>query len=328
MARRRSRPCWQTVMAASALLAATLAGGSGLPAASASGPCGTLSYQAASPPHYSHVVIVMDENLSYRDFQQTGQAPYLHGLAASCGSETSMHAATHPSQPNYMAATSGAATKLGQHSANDNIFHQAQAASDIWKSYEESMAAPCGAASGFYKRGHNPAYWYTDLRRPVDTCRSNDVPSASALDQALTNDSLPTFSWISPNLCHDMHWLQGCPTGLSQRVASGDQWISDLLGRLVSLPSYLAGRTLILVTWDEGNGPSQTGVDCTSQAVYSQQASCRIPTIVVSPYITPGRTDADEHDLYGLLGTVEDVLGYPRLGQAQGRPSLRPGLGF
>jgi len=49
---------------------------------------------------------------------------------------------------------------------------------------------------------------------------------------------------------------------------------------------------------------------------------------VASAFVTPGATDGSEQNLYSLLATTEDVLGYPRLGLAIGQPSMRPGLGF
>ena len=125
-----------------------------------------------------------------------------------------------------------------------------------------------------------------------------------------------------------MHGDASCAQPTTQRVAAGDAWLAALLPRLTALPSYRAGTTLVLVTWDEGSGAATSGVDCTDPAVYGAQASCQVPTVVVSPYVRPGAVDRTDHDLYGLLGTVEDVLGLPRLGLAAGRPSLRPGLNF
>ena len=49
------------------------------------------------------------------------------------------------------------------------------------------------------------------------------------------------------------------------------------------MPSYRAGRTLVIVTWDEGNGSEIVGSDCTDPVVYATQGSCQIPTIIVSP---------------------------------------------
>jgi phospholipase C len=239
-----------------------------------------------------------------------------------------MHAASHPSQVNYRAATSGQATAIGVHTDNDNIFHQAQVRGASWKAYEESMPRACAGNSGFYKAGHNPPFWYTDLRSPSNTCALFDVPQSPALDTDLRNDTLPSLSWITPNQCNDMHGQNGCPQPSSQRIAAGDAWLSILIPRLTALPSYQAGQTLIVVTWDEGNGKATNGSDCTDPKVYATQGSCQIPTYVVSPYITPESTDSSDHNLYGLLGDIEDILGFPRLGRAIGQPSLRPGLGF
>jgi hypothetical protein len=293
-------------------------------AATSAVPCVGLT----GSPDYSRIVIVMDENVSEATLRSSPQAPYLHGLAAQCGSESFMHAATHPSQANYMAATSGQATGVGVHTGNDNIFHQAQVQGDSWKSYEESMPQACAGNSGFYKTGHNPPFWYTDLRSPTNTCELNDLALSPALDTDIANDTLPVLSWITPNACNDMHGQSGCPQPSSQRIAVGDAWLSSLIPRLTAMSSYQAGHTLIVITWDEGNGKETNGTDCTDPKVYTTQGSCQIPTYVVSPYISAGSTDSSDHNLYGLLADVQDILGYPRLGRAVGQSSLRPGLGF
>ena len=312
--------------AAVAVLAAALcAAAAGSPGAvAAPGLCGTVS----GVPGYRHVVLIMDENVGYATLSASSQAPYLHSLAAQCGSEASMHAATHPSQANYMAATSGVATGVGVHTGNDNVFHQAQSRGETWRAYEESMPKPCSGNSGVYKNGHNPPFWYTDLRTPTDTCATDDVALSPALDDAIADDALPTLAWITPDGCHDMHWLAACPDPKSQRIADGDAWLAALVPRLTAMPSYSAGDVLIVITWDEGDGREVSGSDCTDPAVYLTQESCHVPTFVVSPYVQPGATDDADHNLYGLLGDVEDVLGYPRLGRAVGQTSLRPGLGF
>jgi len=300
-------------------------------ALAASGPCGLLTFNPQQPPTYEHVVVVMDENLSYSGFTRSTQATYLQGLSAVCGSETNMHGATHPSQSNYMALTSGVATGPTVHTAGDNIFHQAQVAGDTWSDYAESMPKNCSpnvAATPVYKTGHTPPFWYTDLATPTKTCALYDVPMTPALDSAIAADTLPEFSWITPNLCHDMHGDPTCSVAQSSRVSAGDAWLAALLPRLTALPSYRTGKTLIVVTFDEGSEGNATGVDCTDPAYYSMHVDCHIATIVLSAYLRPGAVDSGDHNLYGLLGTFEDVLGYPRLGRAVGASSLRPGLGF
>jgi phosphatidylinositol-3-phosphatase len=293
-------------------------------ATAATGPCGTLT----GTPLYQHVVILMDENVRYSTLAASAQAPYLHSLSAQCGVEKFMHAATHPSQPNYMALASGQATAVGAHVDGDNIFHQATVAGLTWKAYEESMPAACGKNGGIFLAGHNPPFWFNDLKTPKNLCKAQDLPMSPSLDTDIQQDTLPALSWITPNGCNDMHGLPACPQPTSQRIAVGDTWLSTMIPRLTALPSYQAGKTLIVVTWDEGDGKAVNGSDCSSPAVYQSQPSCQIPTIIVSPYVAVGATDSADHNLYGLLGDVEDILGLPRLGRAVGQPSLRPGLQF
>jgi hypothetical protein len=69
----------------------------------ASRPCGTK----AKPGRYRHVIWIWMENQSYGTIIGSSQAPYISTLARECGLATNYHEVTHPSLPNYIAATSG-----------------------------------------------------------------------------------------------------------------------------------------------------------------------------------------------------------------------------
>jgi phospholipase C len=317
------------VVTASALVALPAATSVGA-ATAASGPCGVLAYDPKAPPDYDHVVVIMDENLSFKAYTTSTQATYLHALGASCGTESNMHNATHSSQPNYMATTSGIASG-NVHVSNDNLFHQLDTAQRTWRVYAEGMRGNCTGASSSaptYKPGHNAPFWYQDLAGTMGSCKAYDSPAQPALDGAIANDTLPAFSWIVPDICNDMHSGGACSEPVSQRVAQGDAWMSTMIPRLTAMPSYQAGRTLIVITWDEGSGKASVGVDCTDPTYYPTHPDCQIPTIVVSPYVVTGATDHADHNLYGLLATFEDMFGVPRLAAAVGQANLRPGLGF
>lgn len=182
------------------------------------------------------------------------------------------------------------------------------------------MSGPCSGSGSYYKPGHNPAFYYTDV---AATCRADDLPF-TALDTDISADSLPTFSWVTPNLCNDTHWISSCPEATSQRVKAGDDFLAALIPRLTSMPSYLAGQTLILLTWDEGDGTSTKKIYCPT----ATQPSCHIATLAVSAYADAGAIDVSAQSLYSMLSTIEDVLGYPRLASVIDQPSMRPGLGF
>jgi phosphatidylinositol-3-phosphatase len=229
-----------------------------------------------------------------------------------------------------MAATSGVATELGRRVGNDNIFKQLERRGRTWKSYQESMPAPCSSAyTGLYKTGHNPAYFYNNLRTPVNTCARNDVPMYPALNRDIANDALPTYAWITPNQCHIFYWVSQCSTPRANAWREGDRWLSTFLPRLLAMPSYRAGKTLIIVTFDEGLEDSSTaGVDCTNPSYYRDHPDCHIPTVVVAPYIQPGKQDGRDLNLFSLLGTTQDILGLPRLARARNEPSMRTGMRF
>jgi phospholipase C len=282
------------------------------PAAAASGPCGT----AATPHAYRHVIWIWMENHSFSDIiGNTSQAPYINSLAASCGLATNYHNTTHPSLPNYLAATSGLAQSdlpvLSYLDCNVSAVCDTSAPSifgqgETWKAYQESMPSNCDTSdSGEYAVRHNPPAYYTSL----SGCASHDVPY-TRLAADLRNNALPAFSFITPNLIDDMH---------DGTIAQGDAWLASNLPAILNSRPYRAGTTAVFITWDEGSGGYPIE-DCDDTG--TTDASCRVPTIVISPTTPPGTTSRTFYSHYSLLGTTEQLLGLPKLGQASSSPTM------
>ena len=279
-------------------------------AAAGSGPCGTVS----APPTYRHVIWIWMENHSYGDIiGNTAQAPYLNSLAAECGLATNYHNISHPSLPNYIAATSGLSGRQIRPFDNDcrvskkcstsapSIFGQGE----TWKAYQESMPANCFPSdSGEYAVRHDPPPYYTTLAG----CATLDVPY-SQLATDLANNALPAFSFITPNLIDDMH---------DGTIADGDTWLAANLPTILNSPEYQAGNTAVFITWDEGTG-GKTGENCTANTT---DLSCLVATIVISPSTPAGATSATLFNHYSLLGTAEQLFGLPALGQAATYPTM------
>jgi hypothetical protein len=107
------------------------------------------------------------------------------------------------------------------------------------------------------------------------------------------------FSYITPNLCNDMH--DDCGPGA---VAQGDAWAAAEFPPILAQPGFAAGgRDVLFVVWDESEGAG---------------GSTPIPFIVVSPLAQTGFVTSTRYDHYSLLATWEDALGLPRLGMAGG----------
>ena len=274
----------------------------------ASGPCGTVSHA----PHFTHVIWVWMENHSYNTIIGSSQAPYINSLASECGLATNYHNITHPSLPNYVAATSGLGYTGIQQFTPDcdpstscdtsapSIFGQGE----TWKAYEESMPSNCFRSdSGEYAVRHNPPPYYTSLK----TCGKFDVPYTQ-LATDLSHGTLPAFSFITPNLIDDMH---------DGTIAQGNTWLSQNLPKIFSSSEYKSGSTAVFITWDEGEGGTAT--KC---ATNTTDVGCHVATIVISPSTKPGTKSGTLFNHYSLLGTAEQLLGLPKLGMAKSAASM------
>ena len=274
------------------------------PVSGAASPCGA---RTTPPDRYDHVVWIWLEN--HTSGQVFDHAPYLDTLRRQCGSITRYASVGSPSLPNYLAATSGSTTGVSQdvppaqHPVDrDNLFRQVRAAGGTATSFVEDMPVPCELADrGRYAVRHNPATYYigNDDRA---ACTRDDVPlgtpAAGALVDAI-DARLPTFSFVVPNLCDDMH---DCA------VATGDQWLRQVVGRILASSAYAAGRTAVFIVWDE---PTP------------------MPFLVVAPTAVTPSGSVPTADHYSLLRTTEELLGInDHIGAAATAPSLRTAFGI
>jgi len=261
---------------------------------------------AAAPTTYDHVLWIWFENKA--PVVGSSSAPYFTSLSRQCGLATNYHGVTHPSLPNYLAATGGSTFGVTDDNPPSShpisaasIFSQVKSAGKQWRSYEESMPSNCAlTSSGTYAVKHNPAAYYTGIRTD---CASWDVPmgttSSGAFLNALNGNTLPAFSFITPNLCNDMH---DCS------VATGDTWLSTWMPKILASSAYAAGRTAVVVTFDEDD------------SLHGNLVS----TIVVAPSVPAGTTNGTLFNHYSLLRTTEEMLGLPTtLGNAATATSMR-----
>jgi len=264
-------------------------------------PCGATT---SSPMTYDHVIWIWMENHTVSQVIGSGDAPYTTMLASRCGTAAHYASVGSPSLPNYIGATSGDNQGIGDDNgpsshplAVDNLFRQVRASGKTERSYEESMLANCQLGpGGAYAVKHNPAAYYADAQDRA-ACQRDDVPlgtlAAGVLRQDLDTGTLPSFSFVTPNLCSDTH---DCP------VSDGDQFLSQWIPSIVRSPLYRQGRVVVFVAWDE---PSP------------------MPLVVVSPSTPTGAVELTPVDHYALLRTTEELLGLPLLRHAATAPSMR-----
>ncbi len=277
-------------------------------------PCGSVPPETGS---YSHVIWLWMENHDYDQVIGSSSAPYLNALAAKCGLATNYHNISHASLLNYIAATSGLDFRAVQRFKGDcnpspscsvrgtSIFAQARS----WRAYEESMPTACADEnSGSYAVRHNPPAYFI----PSAGCAHRDLP-LTRLASDLADNSLPAFSFITPNVCHDTH---DCT------ITTGDDWLAGQVTEILNSPAYRAGHTVLFITYDEGEGGT---VHC---ATNQTAVDCHVPTVIVSPSTPAGRRSGKLFNHYSLLRTSEDLLGLPPLGRAAGAASMTKPFGL
>jgi hypothetical protein len=246
----------------------------------------------------SHLVVIVMENAEYGEVIGNSSAPYINALAGRYGVATHSYAITHPSLPNYLALTSGTTAGIESDCTScavsaRNIVDSLQAAGLSWKAYMEDLPGPCftGAQSAGYAKKHDPFVYYRDVVADRSRCRR--IVGFGALAADLRAGTLPTFAWVSPNLCDDGH---DCALHTADRF---------LARTLPALLRELGPHGLLILTWDEGT--SDAG--CCGGA-----HGGHVVTIVAGPDVRPHVRDPRPVDSYGVLATVERALAMPALG--------------
>lgn len=261
-----------------------------------------------APATYQHVIWIWDENHSVGQIIGNSQAPYINKLATECAQASNYSDLSHPSAPNYVAATSGAidagvndCAPTDCPDSDVSIFQQASS----WKSYSEGEPTNCdpGFDGNGYDVNHNPPVYYSNIKT---ACASDAVALGSLTSGALVtdvnNNTLPEFSFIDPNLNDDMH---------DGTIAQGDTYMSQLIPLLTNSAAYKSGNTAIFVTFDEG---------VTTETV---------PFIVIAPSVKPGTVISQALNHYSLLRTTEEMLGIPTfLKNANSATSMRTSFGI
>ena len=267
-------------------------------------PGGSLTAQPVSTlarSSNSHVIVIVMENEEQTNVLGSPAAPFTNALIRRYGLATQSFAITHPSLPNYLALTSGSTNGVSSdctecHVGAPNIVDQLEAAHISWKAYLEDEPTACyrGAGAGGYAKKHNPFIYYDDIARAPRRC--DRLVGFAQLSADLRHARLPTYAWISPNLCDDGH---DCG------VAGGDRFLARAVPALLR---ELGPHGFLVLTWDEGG--SERGC-CGAVA-----QGGHIATIVAGPDVRRGAREGQPVDHYGVLATIEKALGLPLLAGA------------
>lgn len=231
-------------------------------------------------PHASYVTLIVMENRDYKLIVGNAQAPYINKTLIPQGALlVNSHAVTHPSQPNYLALFSGSTQGITDDScphtfSSANLGSELIAAGKTFTGYSESMPSNgyTGCSTTLYARKHSP--WVN----------FSNIPASDNVVYLRFPATPPSFAWITPNLCNDMH---DCTTKV------GDSWLKTNLPPIIAWNASHNG--LLILTWDEAD-PDTSGTN-------------QVATVFVGPMVKAHVRLKQPVNHYNVTHTIETIFG-------------------
>lgn len=258
-------------------------------------------------------VIAMENHDASQIYGNASSAPYINGTLIPTYARATNYsddlALSIPSEPHYVwmeAGTNafsdrtftgdGDPSSSNSTSSTNHLVTQIKNATNgvTWRTYQEGLNATTGSCpihkSGFYAPKHDPFVFFKDVAGNPPSA-SNAYCAArhraySALAADLAAGDVASYTFITPNLCNDMHGASGCPD--SNSIRSGDTWLAAELPRLITYANAHAG--VIFVTWDEGS------------------STLKMPFLAIGPGVKTGYAGAVSYSHSSVIKSVEAIL--------------------
>jgi phosphatidylinositol-3-phosphatase len=293
---------------------------------------GSRSATLEGVPRFGHVFVIVGENSTYSHLNATDMPYLFDNVRPRSAWLTGYRAATHWSQANYIAMTSGRFTRCEQqdygaacHDRVNNIYHQLDVTGQTWKTWLEGGTARCDTGSGgtcepqgpcpltgFYTTG-NPPINYANIegeggvwsaRHKSQECLHNDIYAGGenapmgVFNAALESGDVPAFNLVLPNGCEDG---EGNCKPLNNRYTQFDAFLKREIPKIEASPAF-GSDGVIVVTYDEdqraGGMAKKHGFGSGGPVAF----------VVVSPLAQPGEYGGVYYH-YSLLRTLEDGFG-------------------
>lgn len=278
------------------------------------------------PP--DHIVIVVFENHSFNKIisvnEPKGGRPHYKNFIDSIAHGphavifTNSHGNFHPSQPNYLCLFSGSNqgvtddTKPCLPFETPNLGNALISGGYTYASYCEGLPQTGSdiERDGNYARKHNPTpNWQKSKLYPIpEECNK----PFSEFKLISDYDSLPTVSFVVPDLYNDMHGATKLKVVYGhffpkRAIQHGANWLSTNLSDYQNWA--VANNSLLIITFDE------------SSNVGRKNKKNDIPTIFIGAMVKAG-TDDEEITHYNVLKTILNFYGLPNNGMGHAANAL------
>ena len=258
-----------------------------------------------SQPSVGHVFLVVEENHGFTDVVGSSSMPYLNSLINEYGLAMQYFADTHPSIGNYFMLTTGQIeTNDDAFSgvvSDDNLVRELKNAGKSWRSYAESLpnAGYTGGDVYPYARHHNPFTYFSDVLN--DSTEAGNLVPFSQFASDLTNNTLPNFSFILPDLLDDAH---------DGTLAQADTWLKQNIQPLLASTTF-RNDGLLIITFDEAEDSD------------TSHGGGRIATVIISSKAKSGFQSQTLYQHESTLRLILSALGISNFpGNAANAPAM------
>ncbi|HYM61194.1 MAG TPA: alkaline phosphatase family protein, partial [Thermoanaerobaculia bacterium] len=167
-----------------------------------------------------------------------------------------------------------------------------------------------------YLNMHNPFVRFQSIMENKD--QWTRIKTANDFLRDALNNALPEYSWFTPDIWDDGHWLFGTYTEPGERgpvlVNQLSKWLESFFG-ILSFPgpaSRIPPGTLVVVTFDESDF-NQSYETIEGQGS-DYDGPNQIYTVLLGDMIKPG-IEQEGYNHYSLLKTIERNFGLGDLGK-------------
>jgi hypothetical protein len=221
-----------------------------------------------------------------------------------------------------------------------------------WKAYVEDMGN--GAAAGqpatcrhpvlggpdtsplplpgdAYMTWRNPFAYFHSLTDGAE-CAQTDVGLEQLATDLKTATATPALSYIVPDACHDGGEVP-CEAGQLAGPQAAEAFLQEVVPEIEASPAYKEGG-LIAITSAQARqaGPTPDTSSCCVFPAYPNLppeapvapvagikptgGGGKVGLLLISPFVTPGSSNATSFNHYSLLFSIEELFGLERIGYA------------
>ena len=182
-----------------------------------------------------------------------------------------------------------------------------------------------------YVTWRNPFAYFHSLTDSAE-CAKTDVGLDQLATDLKTATATPALSYIVPDACHDGGEVP-CEPGQPVGPLAAEAFLQEVVPEIEASPAYKEGG-LIAITSSQARqtGPTPDASSCCVFPAYPNLPAeapaapvagikptgggGKVGLLLISPFVTPGSSNAASFNHYSLLFSIEELFGLERLGYA------------